>query len=114
MVSPSPSPTSAILVPIYLLVLAVFLIVRSLGNIVSNKRNQNLKITTWGQIVVIVSRNKSWFIKKYLLSCFLSLVTNIPLMIAVAVVGVLCIVGMFYIVLQQKRLRAPQYLPVDS
>ena len=40
--------------------------------------------------------------------------TNIPLMIAVAVVGVLCIVGMFYIVLQQKRLRAPQYLPVDS
>ena len=70
MVSPSPPPTSAILVPIYFLVLAVFLIVRSLGNIVSNKRNQNLKITTWGQIVVIVSRNKSWFIKKYLFILF--------------------------------------------
>ena len=45
---------------------------------------------------------------------FFSSVTNTPLLVAVAVIGVLCIVGMSYMVFQQKRSKYSQHVTVPS
>ena len=41
-----------------------------------------------------------------------SSVNNTPLLVAVALIGVHCIVGMSYMVLQQKRSRVSQHVTV--
>ena len=46
--------------------------------------------------------------------CYLFSVTNTPLLVAVAVIGVLCIVGMSYMVFQQKRSKYSQHVTVPS